>query len=38
MIEIRKEKNLETIRKASVYPGLKNLKHTCFFNSVMQVI
>jgi ubiquitin C-terminal hydrolase len=38
MIEIRKEKNLETIRKASVYPGLKNLKHTCFFNSVMQCL
>ena len=37
MLDIRKERYLENVKKTAVYPGLKNLKHTCFFNSVMQV-
>ncbi|KAL6625904.1 cysteine proteinase [Neocallimastix sp. 'constans'] len=38
MLDIRKERYLENVKKTAVYPGLKNLKHTCFFNSVMQCL
>jgi len=38
MIAIRKERLLSNAKKSLIYPGLKNLKHTCFFNSVMQCL
>ncbi|ORX55937.1 cysteine proteinase [Piromyces finnis] len=38
MKEIHKERYMENAKKSIIYPGLRNLRQTCFFNSVMQCL
>ncbi|ORY55584.1 cysteine proteinase [Neocallimastix californiae] len=37
MLDIRKERYLENVKKTAVYPGLKNLKHTSIVTDKLKV-